>query len=118
MKMAELTAGGGAIEGFRGRGFRVGGIDYPGGVIASAGGGAAWGATDLDAIDDADLPSGDLDLLILGTGPAQHRPPAALIAAAAARGLAIEAMDSRAAARTYNMLLAEGRRVAVALLPL
>ena len=118
MKMEALEAGGGAIQGFRGRGFRVGGIDYAGGVVASAAGGAAWVATDLDAMTDTDLPSDDIDLVILGTGPTMRRPPAALTKAAAARGIAIEAMDSRAAARTYNMLLAEGRRVAVALLPL
>lgn len=116
--MEELPAGGGAIQGLRGRGFRVGGVDYPGGVMANAGGGAAWAATDLDVLGEADLPGDDIDLLILGTGPTMRRAPAALIKAAAARGLAIEAMDSRAAARTYNMLLAEGRRVAVALLPL
>ena len=116
--MEELPGGGGAVQGFRGRGFRVGGIDYPGGVIASAGGGAAWPATDLAALTAADLPGGDIDLVILGTGPTLRRAPPALLAAAAARGLALEAMDSRAAARTYNMLLAEGRRVAVALLPL
>ncbi len=118
MKMEQLPAGGGAIEGFRGSGFRVGGIDYPGGIVAAASGGAPWPATDLDALTGQDLPEGDLDLLILGTGPTLRRPPPALIAAAAARGLAIEAMDSRAAARTYNMLLSEGRRVAAALLPL
>jgi uncharacterized protein len=116
--MEELPAGSGAIEGFRGRGFRVGGIDYPGGVVASAAGGVAWDATDLSALTEADLPSGELDLLIVGTGPTMRRVPPALVKAAAARGLAIEAMDSRAAARTYNMLLAEGRRVAAALLPL
>lgn len=116
--MEELPAGGGAIQGFRGQGFRVGGVDYPSGVVASAAGGAAWAATDLDALSEADLPGGELDLLILGTGPTMRRPPPALVKAAAARGLAVEAMDSRAAARTYNMLLAEGRRVAAALLPL
>lgn len=116
--MEALEAGGGAIQGFRGRGFRVGGVDYPGGVVASATGCAGWDATDLDALTDADLPGGDIDLLILGTGPAMRRPSAELTRAAAARGLALEVMDSRAAARTYNMLLAEGRQVAVALLPL
>ncbi len=116
--MEELPAGGGAIKGFRGRGFRVGDIDYPGGVIASSDGGKAWPVTDLEALTEVDLPTGELDLLILGTGPTMRRAPAAFVQAAAARGLAVEAMDSRAAARTYNMLLAEGRRVAVALLPL
>ncbi len=34
-----------------------------------------------------------------------------------ARGIAIEAMETGAACRTYNVLLAEDRRVAAALLP-
>ena len=41
----------------------------------------------------------------------------ALRAALKARGIAIEAMDTGAACRTYNVLLAEDRRVAAALLP-
>ena len=114
-----MPAGGGAIEGFRGRGYRVGGTDHPAGVTASAGGGAAWGATDLATLTFADLPTApDIDLILLGTGPTLRRLPPALAAEAARAGVAIEIMDSRAAARTYNMLLAEGRRVAVALLPL
>ena len=119
MNMQQLPAGSGAVEGFRGRGFRVGGVDYPGGVTASAAGGAAWAAIDLGALTLADLPTGeDIDLILLGTGPTLQRLPSPLAAEAARAGIAIEPMDSRAAARTYNMLLAEGRRVAVALLPL
>lgn len=117
MKFTADTAPGGAIEGFRGRGFKIGGIAYPGGVIAHGGGAAAWGATDVTALTPADfagLPAADL--LIVGTGAVLARPPAGLVAALAP--LAVEAMDSRAAARTYNVLLAEGRRVVAALLPL
>jgi len=117
--MEKLPAGSGAIEGFRGRGFRVGGTDHPGGIIASAAGGAPWLVTDLAALTLADLPTaGDIDLILIGTGPTLRRVPAMLAAEAASAGVALEAMDSRAAARTYNMLLAEGRRVVVALLPL
>jgi len=117
--MEKLPAGSGAIEGFRGRGFRVGGTDHPGGITANAAGGAPWLAADLAALTLADLPAAeDIDLILIGTGPTLHRVPATLAAEAARAGITLEAMDSRAAARTYNMLLAEGRRVAVALLPL
>ena len=66
----------------------------------------------LDAADPK------IELLLIGTGAAMNRPPADLMAALAARGLAVDFMDSRAAARTYNVLALEGRRVAAALLPL
>jgi len=60
----------------------------------------------------------DLILRKLGTGATTAFPPAALAEALAARGIGIEAMDSRAAARTWGLLRAEGRRIAAALLPL
>jgi uncharacterized protein len=43
-------------------------------------------------------------------------PPPELYAAFAARGIGLEAMDNAAACRTYNLLLAEYREVAVALM--
>lgn len=55
------------------------------------------------------------DVLLLGTGSRQRMPPPALFAALAARGIGLEAMDNRAACRTYNLLLSEFRNVAVAL---
>lgn len=68
-----------------------------------------------DAIDDA-LVQRILDLapqvLILGTGERQVFPPPRLMAAFLSRGVGIEAMDNAAAARTYNLLALEGRRVA------
>ncbi|MBE5315307.1 MAG: hypothetical protein H4O13_07890 [Xanthomonadales bacterium] len=69
----------------------------------------------LDAIDEA-LVKRILDLapqvLILGTGQRQVFPPPRLMAAFLSRGVGIEAMDNAAAARTYNLLALEGRRVA------
>ena len=47
----------------------------------------------------------------------QLQAPASLRARLEEVGLGVEAMNSPAACRTYNVLLAEGRRVAVALLP-
>ncbi|HET6396768.1 MAG TPA: Mth938-like domain-containing protein [Pseudoxanthomonas sp.] len=56
------------------------------------------------------------ELVVLGTGGRQAFPPAAALAACLTRGVGIEVMDNAAAARTYNVLAGEGRRVVVALL--
>jgi uncharacterized protein len=55
--------------------------------------------------------------VILGTGAEIALPPRALREAIEAAGMGIEPMASPAACRTFNVLLAEGRRVALAALP-
>ena len=54
------------------------------------------------------------DVLILGTGERQTFPPQRVLAEFLTRGIGVEAMDNRAAARTYNVLLSEGRNALVA----
>jgi len=56
------------------------------------------------------------ELVVLGTGARQAFPAAAVMAACLTRGIGIEVMDNAAAARTYNVLAGEGRRVVVAML--
>ena len=51
------------------------------------------------------------ELVILGTGPRQIFPAAAFMAGFLRKGIGIEVMDNAAAARTYNQLAGEGRRV-------
>ena len=58
------------------------------------------------------------EFLIIGTGPSMGFPPRPLVRALEARGIGVEAMDSRAAARTWGMLRGEERWIAAALLPL
>lgn len=58
------------------------------------------------------------EVVLLGTGATQRFPHPRLLASLAARGIGVEAMDTGAACRTYNILMAEGRRVLAALLPL
>lgn len=58
------------------------------------------------------------EFILLGTGAATRFPPQALADALEARGIGIEAMDSRAAARTWGMLRGEERWIAAALMPL
>lgn len=58
------------------------------------------------------------EFLILGTGATMIFPPRALARALDQRGFGLEIMDSRAAARTWGVLRAEGRWIAAALMPL
>jgi len=50
-------------------------------------------------------------LVVLGTGARQQFPSAAVMAACLTRGIGIEVMDNAAAARTFNVLATEGRKV-------
>ena len=54
------------------------------------------------------------ELVLLGTGTRQVFPPAAFMAGLLRKGIGVEAMDNAAAARTYNLLAGEGRRVVAA----
>jgi uncharacterized protein len=56
------------------------------------------------------------ELVLLGTGPRLRFPHPQLTQALAQARIGLEAMDTGAACRTYNFLMAEGRRVAAALL--
>jgi uncharacterized protein len=58
------------------------------------------------------------EFVLIGTGDTLARPPRALIDALEARGIGVEAMDSRAAAKTWGVLRGEGRQIAAALYPL
>ena len=58
------------------------------------------------------------EFLLLGTGHGLAQPPRALREALEARGIGLEAMDSRAAARTWGVLRAEERWIVAALMPL
>ena len=72
---------------------------------------------DLDATHfDAFLAQAP-EVVLLGTGSVQRFPHPRLTAALAARRIGVEAMDTRAACRTYNILMVEGRKVLAALLP-
>ncbi len=67
---------------------------------------------DLLALDPAP------EFLLLGTGAGLRQPSRAFVRAIENRGIGVEAMDSRAAARAWGVLRAEERWIAAALLPL
>ena len=56
------------------------------------------------------------DVLLLGTGTSQRFPHPRLYRALTAAGIGVECMDTAAACRTYNILVAESRRVIAAIL--
>lgn len=56
------------------------------------------------------------EIVLIGTGRSQRFPAVAIRRLFADRGIGMEAMDTAAACRTYNIILLEGRRVAAALL--
>ncbi|WP_223494774.1 Mth938-like domain-containing protein [Stenotrophomonas indicatrix] len=76
-----------------------------------------WPVTDVSALQVADLePILALKpaLILLGTGERQAFPPAVVMAACLSRGIGLEVMNNPAAARTFNILAGEGRKVAAA----
>jgi uncharacterized protein len=78
-----------------------------------------WNAGSFDALKEEDfqvLLDLKLEILLLGTGAKQRFPHPRLTRELAARRVGVEAMDLQAACRTYNILMAEERRVAAALL--
>lgn len=78
-----------------------------------------WAVRDFDTLQTTDFaPIAELapDLLILGTGRRQKFAPARLVAGLIGQRIGVECMDNQAACRTYNILMAEGRKVALAII--
>jgi uncharacterized protein len=79
----------------------------------------AWDAPTFEAltVEHFDLiGADDPDVVILGTGARQRFIHPRLTAALTLRRIGVECMDSQAACRTYNILMGEGRKVALALI--
>ena len=121
MRMDRSDALGPIVSGFSGGGYRIDDNVYHALLITPVRA-DGWEPPALDALTVDDLaPILDLDpqpeFILLGTGAALIRPAPALIAAIEARGIGVEAMDSRAAARAWAVLRGEGRWIAGALYP-
>lgn len=73
-----------------------------------------WPVRDATALSPADLEpllALSPELVLIGTGASQAFPPPEAMAACLSRGIGLEAMTNAAAARTYDVLAAEGRKV-------
>jgi len=109
------------IERYAASGFRVNGVIYHGSVLVFPDLTVAWDAANasdvtLDTLAPV-IEHGGVEILLLGLGRSTSAIPATLRTALRTAGIALEAMDTGAACRTYNVLVAEDRRVAAALIP-
>ncbi len=80
---------------------------------------ADWPATSFEALAPehlAALAGLDREIILLGTGARQQFPRPELMRPLIQAGFGVEVMDVQAACRTYNILMAEERKVAAALL--
>jgi uncharacterized protein len=78
-----------------------------------------WNAPSFEALTAAhfeQIEQDQPDVVILGTGKTQRFVHPRLIASLSARHIGVESMDSKAACRTYNVLMGEGRKVTLALI--
>jgi uncharacterized protein len=119
MELTQLApAGRQVIERYGPTGFRISGMIHPGPVLVFPDRTVAWDAAvaSIEGLGEV-VDHGGVELLLLGLGRRIAPVAAALRVALRQHSIAVEAMDTGAACRTYNVLIAEDRRVAAALLP-
>lgn len=106
------------VEGYGPGGFRVGGVVHRGPLALVPAGIIAWGGLpDLAPFLER---VAEFDVLLVGMGDRMAAPSEGFGRARAgleAAGAGVDLMATPSACRTYNVLLAEGRRVAAALMP-
>ena len=103
------------IDGYGPGFFRVGGTAHDAPLVVAPNGVTAWtGYSDPAPILAA---QGEIDVCLVGTGDDIAQVPDAFRDTLESAGIGVEFMASAQACRTYNVLLGEGRRVGLALLP-
>jgi uncharacterized protein len=106
------------IDAYGNGGFRFAGMSHRGSILCLPSGTYAWQhavPVDVPSLAPALAEADRMRVLLLGTGARHELPGAELRRAFAEAGLALESMNTGAACRTYNVLLAEGRQVGAAL---
>lgn len=116
-----VKAGTQIIQSYAGGQFKISGVAYAGAVIVRPDITVSWDApavlADLTPEHLSVLSADRPEVLLLGSGKTFQLLPSSLRRALKEQGLPVDIMDTGAACRTYNVLMAEGRRVAAALLP-
>lgn len=110
-----------SIDAWGGGGFRVAGLWRPGSLLILDDVAQDWAVTSmatltLDAFAPVFAAGPAVEFVLLGTGLTQALPPREIRDGLRARGLGLEFMSSEAAARSYNVLASDGRRLAAALI--
>ena len=109
------------IEAYGKGGFRFAGMSHRGSLICLPSGIWGWPVVKSSQIDEAALArvfaaGGDLDTFLLGTGRDPWIMPETIRATFRRLGIALEVATTGAAVRTYNILVAERRRVGAGLI--
>ena len=111
-----------SLDAWGGGGFRVSGQWHAGSLLILDDAPQPWAVQRLADLTEADFAAvfaagrESVEFILLGTGLTQGLPSRDLREAIKARGLGLEFMSTEAAARTYNVLASEGRRLAAALI--
>jgi uncharacterized protein len=113
------------IDAYGAGGFRFAGMGHVGSILATPRGIAAFEPKSLNEITDATLAPlfeemagapGGIEFIVVGTGERMALLPPLLSRRLRTAGLRIESMATGSAARVYNVMLGENRRVAALLL--
>ncbi|SFT70776.1 Mth938-like domain-containing protein [Mesorhizobium sp. YR577] len=109
------------IEAYGNGGFRFADMSHRGSILCLPSGIYGWEPADPNALTAEDFArllseAGDVEILLVGTGKDLRPLPAALKAALKDARISSDPMSTGAAVRTYNVLLAEDRAVAAALM--
>jgi uncharacterized protein len=118
VKLHASTAAGNAITAYGDDYVKINGERRDTSIIVTAQAVQPWNPARFDALcadDFKRLAELDVEIVLLGTGPRQRFPHPRLTAPLAAARVGLEVMDTKAACRTYNILVAEARQVALAL---
>jgi uncharacterized protein len=105
------------VQTYTPEGFKVSAQSYNGAVIVTPeatlpwDGVSAFSELTLNAFERVILSKDDIDVVLLGTGAKMAFLPKDLQHALQAQGITVDCMDTGAACRTFNVLVAEGRRV-------
>ena len=116
-----IPAGRQVIDSYGARSFHVSGAGYDGAILVFPDKTVTWSVAALADVTPESLrpviEHGGIEILLLGCGRRLAPVRPALRQALRRAGIVVDSMDTGAACRTYNILLAEERRVAAALLP-
>ncbi len=110
-----------AIDAYGNGGFRFAGMSHRGSLLCLPDGIWAWPVSNVSELTETVLEqvfarAEKLDVFLIGAGPAPWAMPAVLRARFRELSLSVDAMATGAAVRTYNILLAENRRVGAGLI--
>ena len=110
------------IDAYGDGGFRLDGVRHEGSLLILADEARRWPVAALAELTPESLAPvldagrSEVEFLLLGVGAKNALPPRPVREALQRAGIGLEFMDTPAAARLYNVLTSEGRRLAAALI--